>query len=99
YSPEYCRILKTQFGSFENCRGVVQLDLVHKDFEREYAELLASFDTVFALNVIEHIKDESLAIKNCRSLLKEGGNLIILVPSYQIIYNKFDKDLGHHRRY
>jgi hypothetical protein len=32
-------------------------------------------------------------------LLKTGGTLVILVPAYQFLYNKFDKELEHYRRY
>jgi hypothetical protein len=31
--------------------------------------------------------------------LKEGGNLVILVPAYMSLYNRFDEELGHYRRY
>jgi SAM-dependent methyltransferase len=78
---------------------VVQLDLVDKNFDNNYSEYLNSFDTVFALNVIEHIEDDTLAIKNCKNLLKPGGTLIILVPAYQFLFNEFDKSLEHYRRY
>jgi hypothetical protein len=40
-----------------------------------------------------------LAIANCRKFLKKGGKLIILVPSYQKLFNNFDIELGHYRRY
>ena len=40
-----------------------------------------------------------MAIKNCGKLLKSDGCLIILVPSYQRLFNKFDVELGHYRRY
>ena len=32
-------------------------------------------------------------------MLKPGGKLIILVPAYQALYNQFDKELFHYRRY
>jgi len=96
---EYCELLKLKFQNHQNLLGVDQLDLIHRDFENEYAAHLESYDTVFALNVIEHIKDDHLAIRNCKKLLKNDGHLIILVPSYQQLYNQFDKELGHYRRY
>src|SRR5690606_6610600 len=64
-----------------------------------YSQYLDSFDTVFALNVIEHIEDDIRAVANCKSLLRRNGTLIILVPSYSFLFNRFDKELGHHRRY
>ncbi len=62
-------------------------------------EHLGSYDAVFALNVVEHIQDDSLALKNIKKLLKPSGKCVILVPAYQTLYNRFDKELEHYRRY
>ncbi|MBK7965036.1 MAG: methyltransferase domain-containing protein [Bacteroidetes bacterium] len=78
---------------------VFNLDLVHPDFESKYAPLLGTFDSCFAMNVIEHIEDDSLAMKNLVSLLKVGGKVLILVPANPILYNDIDKGLFHFRRY
>jgi 2-polyprenyl-3-methyl-5-hydroxy-6-metoxy-1,4-benzoquinol methylase len=99
FRPEYCSELRNKFSVKPNFLGVQNIDLVHPDFSRNYKNLLNSFDTVFALNVVEHIENDKKAILNCRQLLKEDGHLIILVPSYQNLYNSFDKELGHFRRY
>jgi len=95
----YCDILKERFGTYKNLKGVIHLDLVAEDFDVRYKDLLHSFNTVFALNVVEHIEDDQLAVKNAKKLLVENGNLIILVPAYQFLYNRFDKELFHFRRY
>jgi 2-polyprenyl-3-methyl-5-hydroxy-6-metoxy-1,4-benzoquinol methylase len=95
----YCNELRTKFSSFSNLNGVEKIDLVHPDFEIEYAGLLNSYDTLFSLNVIEHIENDSLAIKNCYKLLKKDGRLIILVPAFQCLFNQFDIQLEHYRRY
>ncbi len=52
-------------------RQVVKIDLVHPDFERVYNNLIGKFDFVFALNVIEHIENDKLALINMQSLLKK----------------------------
>lgn len=96
---EYCNFLEEKFGSRPNLLGIDKLDLIHQDFETVYNKHLGKYDTVFALNVIEHIEDDNLAINNCNKLLTNNGHLIILVPSYQGLYNKFDEELGHFRRY
>lgn len=96
---EYCDSLHKKFEGRKNLLGVAQINLVHQDFRKVYKDHLEKYDTVFALNVIEHIEDDNLAISNCKKLLRNGGHLIILVPSYQKLYNKFDKELGHFRRY
>lgn len=96
---EYCSSLKNKFKNEANLIGVNQLDLIHPHFDIIYEEQMEKYDTVFALNVIEHIEEDNLAIKNSKKLLKRNGHLIILVPSYQNLYNKFDEELGHYRRY
>jgi len=99
YNLNYCEQLKASFSSQPLCRSILNIDLVHPNFDTIYKNKLGNFQTVFALNVIEHIKDDDLAISNCKKLLKPDGHLIILVPAFQSLYNHFDKSLGHHRRY
>jgi len=96
---EYCRLLTDKFGGNPNLQAVHQLDLSLLDFENRYPDLLNRFDTVIALNVVEHIKEDALAIRNAGKLLRNKGNLIILVPSGRYLYNRFDRELGHYRRY
>jgi SAM-dependent methyltransferase len=96
---EYCEYLSKHFRDKKSLVSTEQINLEDYDFENKYSGIQNSFDTVFALNVIEHIENDSLAIQNCRKLLKPGGDLIILVPSYKCLYCRFDKELGHFRRY
>jgi SAM-dependent methyltransferase len=95
----YCGYLQEKFHSHANLKGILELDLVDPLFDSKFEKYLGSFDTVFALNVIEHIRDHDLAIQNCRKLLKPFGKIIILVPAYSFLYNKLDKELYHFRRY
>ncbi|MBL0071665.1 MAG: methyltransferase domain-containing protein [Bacteroidetes bacterium] len=95
----YRKFLHEQFPTHANLESVVNLDLVHPDFEIVYSHLKGVFDTVFALNVVEHIENDNHAVQNCSYLLKPGGTLIILVPAFQSLYNNFDKELFHYRRY
>lgn len=94
----YLEALKKRFPSF-NTNKIILFDLVDPDFDSKYSHLFESFDSIFALNVVEHIEQDALAISNCRKLLKKGGNLIILLPAYQSLYNRFDKELEHYKRY
>jgi len=93
----YIESLKEQFPSHEN--KTLLMDLVDPNFEIKYSKLLGTYDSVFALNVVEHIKDDQLAISNAKKLLKPNGKLIILVPAFQSLYNSFDTALEHFRRY
>jgi SAM-dependent methyltransferase len=96
---EYCNRLRILFADRPNLSAVVQLDLSLPGFEQVYSDLLHRFDTVIALNVIEHIENDGLAINNCRKLLRQNGQLIVLVPAYMGLYNSLDRELGHFRRY
>lgn len=95
----YCERLKSTFGEEKTLAGVMLMDLTSADFDEKFKNQLGTFDTVFALNVVEHIKDHQLALANCYKLLKPGGHVVILVPAYQWLYNQFDKELEHYRRY
>lgn len=57
------------------------------------------FSTVFGINVLEHIKNDEIALRNTYKMLKNNGRLILLVPAKKIAYAKLDKELGHFRRY
>jgi SAM-dependent methyltransferase len=96
---DYQLRLKRSFGNNEFCGGVVHLDLSIPDLENEHPSLIGQFETVVALNVVEHIDADHQAIINCKKLLKKGGRLIVLVPAFSFLYNSFDKDLQHFRRY
>jgi 2-polyprenyl-3-methyl-5-hydroxy-6-metoxy-1,4-benzoquinol methylase len=96
---DYRNFLKTRFPETDHLGRIHHLDLVDPDFDSKFASFRNSFDTIFALNVIEHIQNDKLAIRNAISLLKPGGRLIILVPAFAVLYNNFDKELMHFKRY
>ncbi len=99
YNPAFQQFLKENFSQFTNVRDVLSIDLQHPGFFNHYSALKEKFDSVFLLNVIEHLKDDVIAIENCRFLLKQDGHLIILAPAYPFLFCRFDKELGHYRRY
>jgi SAM-dependent methyltransferase len=99
YHEGYCRLLRNRFASEPTIDAIFNIDLVDKNFDTTHARLLGTFDTIFALNVIEHIGDDRQAVENCHKMLAPGGRLILLMPSYPALYNRFDKELGHCRRY
>ena len=99
YNEEYCKELKRKFDGTKKVKEVIRIDLLDPEFEKKYSLYKERFDSIFLLNVIEHIKDDDLAIKNCKYLLKLNGHLILLAPAYSWLYSSFDKQLGHFRRY
>lgn len=98
-NEHYLAILHNRFAGEKKMAAITLLDLVDPGFDYRYTDLFDCFDTIVALNVIEHIDDDYHAIHNCIKMLKPGGNLVILVPAFPRLYNRFDKELGHCRRY
>ncbi len=95
----YVDHLKKTFSHYPHLIEIFQLDLIDPDFTDKYGSMKEKFDTLFSLNVVEHIENDQLAIQNASYLLKKGGNLVILVPAFPSLYNHFDRSLGHYRRY
>lgn len=58
-----------------------------------------SFDFVSALDVLEHIKDDELAVSEINRILKKKGLTIITVPHRKKYYTAQDRLIGHYRRY
>ena len=58
-----------------------------------------SFDIVIALDVLEHIENDSKALKEWYRVLKPEGKLLITVPAYQWLWSEHDESLHHYRRY
>ncbi|NDC76833.1 MAG: class I SAM-dependent methyltransferase [Chitinophagia bacterium] len=95
----YCKRLEERFSNASNLMAIEKMDLVDPDFESRHSADLETYRSAFALNVVEHIEDDRLALRNCHKLLQKGGRMIVLVPSYPSLYNRFDVALGHYRRY
>jgi SAM-dependent methyltransferase len=57
------------------------------------------FDYIFTSNVLEHIEDDSSALKTLFNYLTPDGKLGIFVPANQLVYSHIDKKLDHFRRY
>lgn len=93
----YIEYLKSKLNLSDD--RVSKIDIADKDFEKNYPQLLGRFDSVFCLNVVEHIEDHQLAVQNILKMLKPYGQAVILVPAHQRLFNKIDVSLQHYRRY
>ena len=58
-----------------------------------------SIDVLIMLNVLEHIEHDVLALQKTFNLLKPGGTLVIEVPAGPNLYDAYDAELHHFRRY
>ena len=57
------------------------------------------YDSVLCSEVVEHIKDDKMAMEILFSLVKPNGILILTVPAFKSLLSKFDIREGHFRRY
>lgn len=57
-----------------------------------------SVDLVLALDMLEHVDDET-AMAEIRRILRPGGRLVVTVPAFSWLWSFRDVDAGHRRRY
>ena len=90
--------VETLRNNFQHRRGfeVRQLDMTNP---AEFGPLTGQFDTVLAVNVLEHIEDDAATIQSFARALEPGGRLVLLVPHDQRAFGTIDEALGHYRRY
>jgi 2-polyprenyl-3-methyl-5-hydroxy-6-metoxy-1,4-benzoquinol methylase len=57
------------------------------------------FDTVYCVNVLEHLEHDVAALQLFREIIVPHGKVLIFVPAVPAAYGPLDAELGHHRRY
>ena len=76
------------------------VELFNVSLEQYIEDAAPSFqDNAILVNVLEHIKDDQLTLRRIAKVLKPGGYLLLFVPALNMLYSKFDKKIGHYRRY
>ena len=71
--------------------SVRELNLLEADAEEH--------SCVVALNVLEHIADDVAALRAATRLVKPGGAVVMFVPAFPFAMSRFDRAIGHYRRY
>jgi SAM-dependent methyltransferase len=56
-------------------------------------------DSIFYINVLEHIEDDEAELRSIRETLREQGRVFIFVPALRQLYGTVDERVGHFRRY
>jgi SAM-dependent methyltransferase len=69
-----------------------QFDILKTPFENE-------FDAIGMFDVIEHIEEDNLVVKNAHKMLKKDGVIFITVPANMWLWNSHDAIAKHKRRY
>jgi len=58
-----------------------------------------TYDAMVLLNVLEHIEDDVAATGHIARMLKPGGVAVIEVPAGPELFDDYDRELKHFRRY
>jgi SAM-dependent methyltransferase len=88
--PSRLEHLRRRFAG--NDRVSVRLLDVHDTEPAEHS--------AFAMfNVLEHIPDHVGALRAAHSLVRPGGKVIVFVPAFEFAMSRFDRAVGHVRRY
>lgn len=54
---------------------------------------------VVSFNVLEHISDDVGALASFAGLVRPGGRVVVVTPACQAAMSRFDREVGHVRRY
>jgi SAM-dependent methyltransferase len=69
-----------------------QMDARHIPFDRE-------FDVIGAFDVLEHIGEDDLVLKQMYRAVKPGGGIMLTVPQHPFLWSMIDERSFHKRRY
>ena len=58
-----------------------------------------AFESIYSLNVLEHIENDASAMRDLFTVLRPGGRLILYVPAFSLLFSEMDRRVGHFRRY
>jgi SAM-dependent methyltransferase len=58
-----------------------------------------SHSAAVAFNVLEHIPDDIAALRAMGDLVRPGGAVVLIVPAFPSAMSRFDRAIGHQRRY
>jgi len=94
-NPRYLERVEEKFRGHPNLSGVLLWD-IQQDLP---IDLPLTVDTILCSNVLEHVEDDEAVLSRFYRFLPQGGRLVLLVPALRILYNTFDRELGHFRRY
>jgi hypothetical protein len=80
----------------ERFAGDARVTVTKLDLESPPAGQWSSF---VSFNVMEHIADDVAALRVARQLVRPGGAVLSFVPAFPCAMSKFDRAIGHVRRY
>jgi SAM-dependent methyltransferase len=68
-------------------------------FDLRFPPFWDHFDAVALFDVLEHIREDALALDNVYGMLRSGGRVLLTVPAHGWLWSRIDELSGHYRRY
>ncbi len=87
--PESLEILRRHFAPSEIVEGTIHAGQLKPE----------SFDAITAMDVIEHVEDDSAMIRGFHRVLRPGGVAVLTAPASMALWSDWDEVLHHYRRY
>jgi hypothetical protein len=73
-----------------------RVDVVHVDLTSPPRK---QHSALVAINVLEHVEDDVGGLRAAHELVVPGGGVVIFVPAFEFAMGRFDRAIGHYRRY
>jgi len=54
---------------------------------------------IYTLNVLEHIEDDTRMMQTLGAKLEKGGEILVYLPAFNLLFSAMDEKVGHYRRY
>lgn len=89
--PSRLKYLQRKFRR-ERRIEVTNLDILNAPETRCHSSMLA-------YNFLEHIESDALALRAAHRLCQPGAPVVMFVPAFPLAFGRFDKLVGHYRRY
>jgi ubiquinone/menaquinone biosynthesis C-methylase UbiE len=88
YSSDAREIAQEAYGLQLKSGSITELPLADEEV-----------DVAVALDVLEHVERDDIALAELLRVTKHGGHLILNVPAMPSLWSDWDVSLGHFRRY
>lgn len=68
-----------------------------EDIPQEFSS--NKFDSIYILDVLEHIDDQKAILKSTQNYLTQNGKILLTVPAFEVLWSPHDDFVHHVRRY
>lgn len=75
-------------------KGLTNIRLIKTNLEDKFPVKSNSFDKILALDIMEHIKNQKLFLREIKRVLKSGGKAFIAIPNSKTGWKKLQKMVG-----